>query len=180
MHSLSKWHTKSTGYFALGPIWVGRGRNSTYVASDPPISGFAPRCAKFCSSFDRDNDAAAATVTTHYHHGNPYAPHLKVLRLYYGKTFCIRCIQVSNYFGIHRNFEGEVDGYTAFETLTMKYPEYRNRWISDDKWIDIIRTNYFTPPSKEKEEELKFNRNNMVRVIGSHWQHTIEDFTQTN
>jgi hypothetical protein len=69
---------------------------------------------------------------------------------------------------------------TAFEKLTMKYPEYRDRWISDDKWVDIIRTNYFTPPSKEKEEELKFSRNNMVRAIGSQWQHTIEDFTPTN
>ena len=68
----------------------------------------------------------------------------------------------------------------AFETLTTKYPEYCNRWILDDKWIDIIRTNCFTPPSKEKGEELKFNRNNMVRAIGSQWQHTIEDSTPTN
>jgi hypothetical protein len=69
---------------------------------------------------------------------------------------------------------------TAFETLTTKYPAYRNRWISDDKWIDIIRTNYFTPPSKEKEKELKFSRENMVRAIGSRWDNTIEDFTPTN
>ena len=69
---------------------------------------------------------------------------------------------------------------TAFEMLTTKYPEYCNRWISDDKWIDIIQTYYFTPPSKEKEEKLKFNRKNMVRAIGSQWQHTIDDFTPTN
>ena len=28
--------------------------------------------------------------------------------------------------------------------------------------------------------ELKFNRGNMVRAIGSRWKTTIEDFTETN
>jgi hypothetical protein len=69
---------------------------------------------------------------------------------------------------------------TAFETLAKKHPEHRDRWISDDKWVDIIRINYIAPPSKEKEEELKFSRKNMVRAIGSQWQHTIDDFTTTN
>ena len=69
---------------------------------------------------------------------------------------------------------------TAFEKLTTRYPEYRNRWISDDKWMEIIRNNYIDNPSKEKEEELKFNRGNMVRAIGSRWKSTIEDFTPTN
>ena len=40
----------------------------------------------------------------------------------------------------------------AFETLATKYPEHRDQWISEDKWVDIIHTNYFTPPSKEKED----------------------------
>jgi hypothetical protein len=66
---------------------------------------------------------------------------------------------------------------TAYEKLTSTYPEYRNRWISDEKWIEIIRNNYIVNPSKEKEVELKFNRGNMVRAIGSRWKTTIEDFT---
>jgi hypothetical protein len=70
-----------------------------------------------------------------------------------------------------KNFEDKMDGDTAFETLATKHPECRDRWILDDKWVDVIRTNYFTPPSKEKEEELKFGRKNMVRAIGSQWQH---------
>ena len=69
---------------------------------------------------------------------------------------------------------------TDYATLTTKYPEYRNRWISDGKWIEIIRNNYITNPSKEKEEELKFNRGNMVRAIGSRWKTTLQDFTPTN
>jgi hypothetical protein len=69
---------------------------------------------------------------------------------------------------------------TAFETLSKKHPEHRDPWISDDKWVDVIRANYFAPPSKEKEEELKFSRKNMVRAIGSQWQHTTDDFTATN
>ena len=69
---------------------------------------------------------------------------------------------------------------TAYEKLTSTYPEYRNRWISDEKWIEIIRNNYIVNPSKEKEVELKFNRGNMVRAIGSRWKTTIEDFTETN
>jgi hypothetical protein len=68
----------------------------------------------------------------------------------------------------------------AFETLATEHPVCRNRWIPDDKWIDVINTNYFTPPSKEKEEELKFSRENMVRAVGSRWQNTMEDFTLTN
>jgi hypothetical protein len=69
---------------------------------------------------------------------------------------------------------------TAFEMLTSNYSAYRNRWISDDKWIEIIRNNYIDNPSKEKEEELKFNRKNLVRAIGSRWKTTIQDFTPTN
>jgi hypothetical protein len=42
-----------------------------------------------------------------------------------------------------------------------------NRWISDDKWIEIIWNNYIDNPSKEKEEELNFNRGNMLRAVGS-------------
>jgi hypothetical protein len=61
---------------------------------------------------------------------------------------------------------------TAFEMLAKKHPEHRDRWISDDKWVDIIRANYFAPPSKEKEEVLKFGKKNMVRAIGSQWQHS--------
>jgi hypothetical protein len=52
--------------------------------------------------------------------------------------------------------------------------------ISDDKWIDVICTNYFAPSSKEKEEELKHGRKNMVRAVGSQWQHITKDFTLTN
>jgi hypothetical protein len=62
---------------------------------------------------------------------------------------------------------------TAFQTLTTNYPEYRNRWISDDKWMEIIRNNYIDDPSKEKEEELKFSRANMIRAIGARWKTTI-------
>ncbi len=47
---------------------------------------------------------------------------------------------------------------TAFQTLTTNYPEYHNRWISDEKWMKIIQNNYIDDPSKEKEEDLKFNR----------------------
>jgi hypothetical protein len=68
----------------------------------------------------------------------------------------------------------------AFQTLTANYPEYRNRWNSDDKWMEIIRNNYIDDPSKEKEEELKFTRENMIRAIGARWKTTIQDFTQTN
>jgi hypothetical protein len=57
----------------------------------------------------------------------------------------------------------------AFETLTTRFPQYRNRWISDDKWLEIIRNNYFAAPSKEKEKELCFNRRNMVKAVGSQW-----------
>jgi hypothetical protein len=69
---------------------------------------------------------------------------------------------------------------TAFQTLTTNYPEHCNRWISDDKWMEIIRNNYIDDPSKEKEEDLKFSRANMIRAIGARWKTTIEDFTQTN
>jgi hypothetical protein len=69
---------------------------------------------------------------------------------------------------------------TAFQTLTTNYPEYCNRWISDDKWMEIIQNNCIDDPSKEKEEELKFSRANMIRAIGARWKTTIEDFTQTN
>jgi hypothetical protein len=69
---------------------------------------------------------------------------------------------------------------TAFQTLTTNYPESRNRWISDDKWMEIIQNNYIDDPSNEKEEELKFSRANMIRAIGARWKTTIEDFTQTN
>jgi hypothetical protein len=54
----------------------------------------------------------------------------------------------------------------AFETLATKHPEHRNRWISDDKWIDVIHTNNFALPSKEREEELKLGRKNMVKAVG--------------
>jgi hypothetical protein len=69
---------------------------------------------------------------------------------------------------------------TAFQTLTTNYPEYRNRWISYDKWMEIIQNNYIDDPSKEKEEELNFSRANMIRAIDGKWKTTIEDFTQTN
>ena len=69
---------------------------------------------------------------------------------------------------------------TAYKTLTSNYSEYRNRWILDDKWMEIIRNNYIENPSKEKEEELKFNKGNMVRAIGSRWKTEIQDFTPSN
>ena len=46
--------------------------------------------------------------------------------------------------------------------------------------MEIIRNNYIDDPSKEKEEELKFTRANMIRAIGARWKTTIQDFTQTN
>jgi hypothetical protein len=55
----------------------------------------------------------------------------------------------------------------AFETLATKHSEHRNQWILDDNWIEIIRNNCITEPSKEKEKELKFNRRNMVKAICS-------------
>ena len=58
---------------------------------------------------------------------------------------------------------------TAYEQLTSTYPEYRNPWISDEKWIEIIRNNYIENASKEREVELQFNRANMVEAIGSRW-----------
>jgi hypothetical protein len=68
----------------------------------------------------------------------------------------------------------------AFETLAAKHPEHRD-WILDDKWIDVIRNNCFAPPSKKKEEELKFSRKNTVRApVGSQWLHNTEDFTPKN
>jgi sarcosine oxidase delta subunit len=60
---------------------------------------------------------------------------------------------------------------TAFLPLTTNYPEYRNRWISDDKWMEIIRNNDIDDPSKEKEEELVFSRANMIRAIAARWKH---------
>jgi hypothetical protein len=45
--------------------------------------------------------------------------------------------------------------------------------------MEIIRNNYIDDPSKEKEEELKFSRANMIRAIGDRWKTTIEDFTHT-
>jgi len=57
----------------------------------------------------------------------------------------------------------------AYKSLTSKYPEYRNRWILDDKWMEIIRNNYIDNPSKEKEAGLKFLRRNLVKAIGSRW-----------
>ena len=68
----------------------------------------------------------------------------------------------------------------AYKSLTSKYSEYRNRWISDDKWMEIIRNNYIDNPSKEKEAGIKFNRRNLVKAIGSRWGTTIDDFTETN
>ena len=46
--------------------------------------------------------------------------------------------------------------------------------------MEVIRNNYIDNPSKEKEEELHFSRQNMIRAIGARWKTTIEDFTQTN
>jgi hypothetical protein len=68
----------------------------------------------------------------------------------------------------------------AFQTLTTNYPEYCTRWSSDDKWIEIIQNNYNDNPSKEKEEELKISRANMIRATGAQWKTTMEDSTQTN
>jgi hypothetical protein len=68
----------------------------------------------------------------------------------------------------------------AFKMLPMKHPEHCNQWILDDKWIDIILTNCFTSPSKEKEKELKSDWQNMVKAVSSQWKHTKEDFTRTN
>ena len=143
---------------------MARGRSSTYIASDPSISGFAPRCAKFCSSFNCDNDSCGRNC----HHSPTSSklvwPHLKVLGVCYGKTFCIGYIQVSIYFGIHRNFRYvknfEDNGYSLWNA------DHKASRVSQPmdfgwQWIDIIGTNYFIPPSKEKEEKLKFSRNNM-------------------
>jgi hypothetical protein len=69
---------------------------------------------------------------------------------------------------------------TAYKTLTSNYSKYRNQWISDDKWMEIIRNNYIDNPSKEKEEKLKLNRGNMVRAIGSRWKTDIQEFTPIN
>ena len=58
-----------------------------------------------------------------------------------------------HYFGTNRNFqhvknfEDKVQDYTAFKTLSKKYLEYRNWWIKNDKWIDIIHTKYCSTPS---------------------------------
>jgi hypothetical protein len=40
----------------------------------------------------------------------------------------------------------------AFETLTTEHPVHCKQWILDDKWIDVIRTNYFAPPSRRKKK----------------------------
>jgi hypothetical protein len=68
----------------------------------------------------------------------------------------------------------------AFETLTTKFPQCRTRWISDDKWFEIIRNNCFAETSKEKEKELCFDRGNMVKAGSSQWSHSTEDFTTAN
>jgi hypothetical protein len=59
---------------------------------------------------------------------------------------------------------------TAFETLTTKF----------EKWSEIIRNNFYTEPSKEKEKELCFDRRNMLKAVSSQWSHSMEDFTTAN
>ena len=158
---------------------MARGRSSKHGASDPSILGFPPRCAKFWSGFDRDDDAAAATVTTHHHRRSSHAPRWKVLWLCCGETPCTGCARVSACFGTHRarqKLRRQKWMAAAFETLATKHPEHRDRWISDDKWVPVIRADCFAPPSKEREEELKVGRKNMVRAVGSQRgrrQHTI-------
>jgi hypothetical protein len=46
-------------------------------------------------------------------------------------------------------------------------------------WKSYVN-NYIEDPSKEKEEELKLTRANVIRAIGARWKITIQDFTQTN
>jgi hypothetical protein len=112
--------------------------------------------------------ASAATVTTHHLRRNPSAVNTKVLCICCARTFCISCTRDSLSFGRKLIFKMSTEWMaTAYETLTRKYPGYRDRWISDDKWLEIIRNNYIDNPSKEKEEELKFSSGNMVRAIGS-------------
>jgi hypothetical protein len=126
--------------------------------------------------------ASAATVTTHHHHRNPSTGDTKVLRIGYRKTFCVDCTRGSLYFGRKLAFEHvyRVDGSTTYKMLASNYSEYGNRWILDDKWIEIIRSSYIDNPSKEKGDELKVNRGNMVRAIGYRWNKTeIQDFTPT-
>jgi hypothetical protein len=65
----------------------------------------------------------------------------------------------------------------AFETPTTDFSERCNRWILDDKWVEIIRSNRVDEPSKEKE--LKFDRRRMVNAVASRWKHATDDFTTT-
>jgi hypothetical protein len=119
--------------------------------------------------------ASAANVTTHHLRQNPSAGNTKVLCMCCAKTFCISCTRDSLSFGRKLIFKMSTEWMaTAYETLTRKYPGYRNRWISDDKWLEIIRNNYIDNPSKEKEEELKFSRGNMVRAIGSKGKSAVQ------
>ena len=67
---------------------------------------------------------------------------------------------------------------TAFETLAKKYPECRDRWILDDKWVEIIRSNRVDESSKEKE--LKFDRQGTVNPVASRRKPATDDFTTTN
>jgi hypothetical protein len=61
-----------------------------------------------------------------------------------------------------------VDGY-RLENAHI-YSEYPNRWISDTKKMEMIQNNFIENPSKEKEDELKFSKGNMVGAIGSRWK----------
>ena len=88
-----------------------------------------------------------------------------------------------------RNYRGSSIGWIAdaFEE-TSQEGRYRNRWLTDQKWSELVHSHYFGKSTgnvnaqeiKEAAEKMKFSRPNLIRSIGKKWGSTLDDFTETN
>jgi hypothetical protein len=78
----------------------------------------------------------------------------------------------------------------AFEK-TSQESRYRDRWLTDQKWSELVHSHYFGKGTtcndedarleiKEAAENMKFSRPNLIRSIGKKWAYTLDDFTETN
>ena len=150
--------------FVLGPIWVAHGTSSTYVASHPPILvGSMLRCTNF----------VLASINNESRRRNSHHPP-QPSKLVWCTSFEISLFMQwqdilswlhtsfhlfwhSSSFSRARQKPGRSSGCLVrpLKSLQHSNPKYCNQWISDEEWIDIIHTNFFTPLSKEGRRRVK-------------------------
>jgi hypothetical protein len=89
-----------------------------------------------------------------------------------------------------RSHRGSGIGWIAdsFEK-TSQVKRYRDRWLTGQKWYELVYTHYFGKCTcdvdelviKESAEKMKLSQpNHLIRSIGKKWASTLDDFTKTN